>query len=117
MRRRPPRSTRSDTLFPYTTLFRAAGAAVDRRAHGGVAEVDLGAVDGGLAGLDRGGRAALAGQRVVVIGFGDELLRQQLARAVGVGLGVCVAGPGLRQGGLGLEIGRASCRERVWQLV
>src|SRR3546814_6512255 len=24
MLRRPPRSTRSDTLFPYTTLFRAA---------------------------------------------------------------------------------------------
>src|SRR3546814_13644862 len=26
MRRRPPRSTRTDTLFPYTTLFRAASA-------------------------------------------------------------------------------------------
>src|SRR3546814_818647 len=25
MRRRPPRSTRTDTLFPYTTLFRAGG--------------------------------------------------------------------------------------------
>src|SRR3546814_13488817 len=24
MRRRPPRSTRTDTLFPYTTLFRAS---------------------------------------------------------------------------------------------
>src|SRR3546814_19187251 len=24
MRRRPPRSTRTNTLFPYTTLFRAA---------------------------------------------------------------------------------------------
>src|SRR3546814_14570855 len=27
MRRRPPRSTRSDTLFPYTTLFRFSTAA------------------------------------------------------------------------------------------
>src|SRR3546814_3240468 len=27
MRRRPPISTRTDTLFPYTTLFRAAYAA------------------------------------------------------------------------------------------
>src|SRR3546814_5155884 len=27
MIRRPPRSTRTDTLFPYTTLFRSAGAA------------------------------------------------------------------------------------------
>src|SRR3546814_18087465 len=26
MRRRPPRSTRTDTLFPYTTLFRSNGA-------------------------------------------------------------------------------------------
>src|SRR3546814_16638518 len=26
MRRRPPRSTRTDTLFPYTTLFRSPGA-------------------------------------------------------------------------------------------
>src|SRR3546814_16994440 len=26
MIRRPPRSTRTDTLFPYTTLFRARGA-------------------------------------------------------------------------------------------
>src|SRR3546814_18166693 len=26
MLRRPPRSTRTDTLFPYTTLFRSGGA-------------------------------------------------------------------------------------------
>src|SRR3546814_16355502 len=26
MLRRPPRSTRTDTLFPYTTLFRSIGA-------------------------------------------------------------------------------------------
>src|SRR3546814_10019092 len=28
MIRRPPRSTRTDTLFPYTTLFRSCGMAV-----------------------------------------------------------------------------------------
>src|SRR3546814_1186721 len=28
MRRRPPRSTHTDTLFPYTTLFRSVGAAL-----------------------------------------------------------------------------------------
>src|SRR3546814_11919005 len=33
MRRRPPRSTRTDTLFPYTTLFRSlAGVVVQARA-------------------------------------------------------------------------------------
>src|SRR3546814_19639701 len=32
MIRRPPRSTRTDTLFPYTTLFRSFGARVQRQA-------------------------------------------------------------------------------------
>src|SRR3546814_11609002 len=32
MIRRPPRSTRTDTLFPYTTLFRSAGTDAARRA-------------------------------------------------------------------------------------
>src|SRR3546814_15282863 len=42
MIRRPPRSTRTDTLFPDTTLFRsvAAGAARDRRGIGGAAPVE-----------------------------------------------------------------------------
>src|SRR3546814_15590331 len=29
MMRRPPRSTRTDTLFPYTTLFRSASVLVE----------------------------------------------------------------------------------------
>src|SRR3546814_1139634 len=33
MRRRPPRSTRTDTLFPYTTLFRSEVALHGGRAH------------------------------------------------------------------------------------
>src|SRR3546814_13095699 len=32
MIRRPPRSTRTDTLFPYTTLFRSGDGAVNRQA-------------------------------------------------------------------------------------
>src|SRR3546814_8338681 len=39
MIRRPPRSTRTDTLFPYTTLFRSAG-------HVRRAEIELGTVVG-----------------------------------------------------------------------
>src|SRR3546814_8206703 len=31
MIRRPPRSTRTDTLFPYTTLFRSRVVAADQR--------------------------------------------------------------------------------------
>src|SRR3546814_18430661 len=33
MIRRPPRSTRTDTLFPYTTLFRSHRRAAIERAH------------------------------------------------------------------------------------
>src|SRR3546814_13817942 len=57
MIRRPPRSTRTDTLFPYTTLFRAVrrcspgrgcsntssscdGRLVDRRSDAGVPPID-----------------------------------------------------------------------------
>src|SRR3546814_14990535 len=51
MIRRPPRSTRTDTLFPYTTLFRSAVdlEAGDRRlALGGQQPVDEGLAVGGL---------------------------------------------------------------------
>src|SRR3546814_9811103 len=41
MIRRPPRSTRTDTLFPYTTLFRSIGAVI------GIANVNI-AIDGML---------------------------------------------------------------------
>src|SRR3546814_15292064 len=34
MIRRPPRSTRTDTLFPYTTLFRSDPADARRRSSG-----------------------------------------------------------------------------------
>src|SRR3546814_3707063 len=39
MIRRPPRSTRTDTLFPYTTLFRSAGKLVLQPFDGGKIEV------------------------------------------------------------------------------
>src|SRR3546814_1019332 len=43
MIRRPPRSTRTDTLFPYTTLFRSL---IDRRGrHGGNLAAAIGRVD------------------------------------------------------------------------
>src|SRR3546814_11603419 len=41
MIRRPPRSTRTDTLFPYTTLFRSLGGQFDR---------SIGEVEGGWIG-------------------------------------------------------------------
>src|SRR3546814_17463121 len=35
MIRRPPRSTRTDTLFPYTTLFRSNGSMAGPNMHAG----------------------------------------------------------------------------------
>src|SRR3546814_15677566 len=40
MDRRPPRSTRTDTLFPYTTLFRSCSQGAPRR--GGVWRIEAG---------------------------------------------------------------------------
>src|SRR3546814_788706 len=51
MIRRPPRSTRTDTLFPYTTLFRSPTIA-----HGGITAQEY-AADGRI---DRGGIAVAA---------------------------------------------------------
>src|SRR3546814_9221093 len=55
MIRRPPRSTRTDTLFPYTTLFRSDSLVLQHLVDGQVLEaialVDA-AVDGDPVGLD-----------------------------------------------------------------
>src|SRR3546814_12527269 len=56
MIRRPPRSTRTDTLFPYTTLFRSARRQGCRRGRGDRAR---------LSAADRGGRAVRSGARSV----------------------------------------------------
>src|SRR3546814_1531606 len=41
MIRRPPRSTRTDTLFPYTTLFRSRPVDQDRMFHHGVDQLAI----------------------------------------------------------------------------
>src|SRR3546814_5142898 len=60
MMRRPPRSTRTDTLFPYTTLFRSFAAAVTGAGNGlsftGAGDLVIGEV-GGIAGLTTNGGA------------------------------------------------------------
>src|SRR3546814_3268479 len=55
MIRRPPRSTRTDTLFPYTTLFRSPQSA-DAEAEIEIAQEG----DGRVAGAADEGRAAIA---------------------------------------------------------
>src|SRR3546814_5283203 len=56
MIRRPPRSTRTDTLFPYTTLFRSRKQLEEGRLAAAVSaldEQDLAAPDGEILDLDR----------------------------------------------------------------
>src|SRR3546814_10479471 len=86
MIRRPPRSTRTDTLFPYTTLFRS-----------GVVEHDQ--------------AAALLGVRVRVLLEGRRLLRVVLEHLSGlVGLGA--RGQFLQPGAqvVGVVLGEADAR-------
>src|SRR3546814_14850806 len=54
MIRRPPRSTRTDTLFPYTTLFRACLLAIHQDATGNAHDIALSyasGVGGGRSGI------------------------------------------------------------------
>src|SRR3546814_12974534 len=67
MIRRPPRSTRTDTLFPYTTLFRSHGGKLSVSA-----DANLGDATGRLT-LDGGtlqNTVAFATTRDVVLGAG-----------------------------------------------
>src|SRR3546814_16625550 len=62
MRRRPPRSTRTDTLVPYSTLFlscRVDAHALDGAGRRALAAGDLRALEGG-AGRRRAGQQAVA---------------------------------------------------------
>src|SRR3546814_17668576 len=115
MIRRPPRSTRTDTLFPYTTLFRSA-IALDfetaSAAPGAVCSV-------GLAWISSAGRVTHRAHRLV---------RPRDMRFAP--MNIAIHGiqphdvehepdfPGLWDELLPhLEIGRASCRERVCKYV
>src|SRR3546814_16878678 len=123
MLRRPPRSTRTDTLFPYTTLFRSItashflidGRARDERArrprnaqfrgkfaHGKAADGPIRTDQRGRAGIDR----------FPIIILAAEMQRGFTAEARPV-----ISKIKLASIAFGLEIGRASCRERVCQYV
>src|SRR3546814_14081995 len=69
MRRRPPRSTRTDTLFPEPTLFRAKTGAAD------------GVVAGGAESMSNGEHYSTAlrkGARMGSLGWHDRLIRARL---------------------------------------
>src|SRR3546814_1599724 len=102
MIRRPPRSTRTDTLFPYTTLFRAIGVVLDPQALASAAElakglaqlgggVGVGAVDPDAdvlhhRGLPRLAQVGRAGQQhEPPVGAEVEALEEDVAEAVVAG--------------------------------
>src|SRR3546814_12208608 len=100
MIRRPPRSTRTDTLFPYTTLFRslAVGQMAGARGEDGARGDGAARRDRGFCELAHGGAMDRPARRHGG-GLGRRDLRRRYAR---------------HRLALGLrEIGRASCRERV----
>src|SRR3546814_1987239 len=78
MIRRPPRSTRTDTLFPYTTLFRSPVrrlARLGRQQGAGIFHLQLGT--GGMARHQGAGAEAAAAEHRV----GEDDQRRQLARS------------------------------------
>src|SRR3546814_17941263 len=128
MIRRPPRSTRTDTLFPYTTLFRSVGAVAagdtvrwvigeaasgtgpTRRTHILVKPTDPGLVTNLVINTDRRSYTvelrSTANTYMASVAWTyphDELIalkarRNQAARVAA-----------------SQDIGRASCRGRVWR--
>src|SRR3546814_15295606 len=132
MCRRPPRSSRTDTLFPYTTRFWSARCTSDARGTvpglaDTLASLALLEYEGdGLAAAGLHVAPTLVGTlkpelsrkhpNVLVLLEGQRAANQVWAlhaerSAQGAG------SEGLRRLLLAIEIGRASCRERVWQYV
>src|SRR3546814_12728582 len=128
MIRRPPRSTRTDTLFPYTTLFRSRVVAEDLT----LEDPDLDA-DDTVGGQRLGfGIVDVRTQRVerhaafaVLLDAGDLGAAKTAAAHDLDAFGAQTHGrlhralhrPAARHAANQLKIGRASCRERVCQYV
>src|SRR3546814_19087237 len=116
MRRRPPRSTRTDTLFPYTTLFRSGVRVPAENLVGSEGEgfrIAMMGLDGGRLNI---GACSLGGAQRCL----DEAVNYTRDRKQ---FGQAIADFQATQFTLAdmetelQEIGRASCRERVCQYV
>src|SRR3546814_19945098 len=102
MRRRQPRSTRTDTLLPYTTLVRSTLAyriKKNRKGHYVMLRVDAPAA--AMHELERNLRLS------------DDVIRYLPVRVEALEEGPSI----VMQARNSREIGRASCRERVCQYV
>src|SRR3546814_17214762 len=99
---RPPRSTRTDTLFPYTTLFRS------RAAHAGED------IRSRRTRTEQKSAAKVLNGRFGISAIGMQPPTSSPRPAAG-GI-ACKSARHQRLGGIG-QLGRASCRERVGQYV
>src|SRR3546814_11527732 len=131
MIRRPPRSTRTDTLFPYTTLFRSAiavddvhgevalagnahrGRDLSRDLHGAVhigdvadEEAELSAADADVADLDTA--AFGAAQFADDVAF--ERFKIRPGQSIGIGFQTDMAAAAQVEAERGLAIGRPARR-------
>src|SRR3546814_16437045 len=116
MIRRPPRSTRTDTLFPYTTLFRSGLS--DWAARTGFCPM-IRVATALLALLCASSVAAqtvaITGGRVIPMDGSGDLARGTVivrdGRIAAVGPDVAIPSGATV---IDAQIGRASCRDRVW---
>src|SRR3546814_13448574 len=123
MIRRPPRSTLTETLFPYTTLFRSVVVSLGLRPpYSGVARRSLRGLVGfplvlaneiGIGKAQIGHRLALDLLHSLGLQVVDMVVAEQVERAVDDQVRRVILGRQV----LFREIGRASCRERVCQYV
>src|SRR3546814_8755210 len=94
MIRLPPRSTRSDTLFPYTTLFRSG---LERKRHAKLPARRFRRIGGeigeGARGIEAVDRDRLFGAGAPLVGVGPALVRHQEARQAVEGSGLVLRQP------------------------
>src|SRR3546814_19944993 len=112
MIRRPPRSTRTDTLFPYTTLFRtlrlARSIEMLCQFFAALRTGSLVAVEGQPS-LSEGDISRIAAaRRIVDTRWHEKLTIDNIARSCGINSDKLTRG---------FQIGRALCRDRVSQYV
>src|SRR3546814_20713529 len=124
MIRRPPRSTRTDTRFPYTTLFRShtsatgpvhnpykMGDAAGGSSSGSAALVAAGEVDMAIGG-DQGGSVRLPASMCGCYGMKPTHRLVPYTGVLSIEATIDTVGP-IPRTVEGHETGSASCRERV----